>query len=738
MVMLFLSATSVHAQLTPKKYNLTTFPSNSRTISNEMEAMTTSHSKHHPEYGYLPMDAPCEDCFELIDARTENTRTYIVNESGGSHTWVQTANGPIHSMNTGGDWITIDGRLSTSTDGVYKSSHQTVPTELNTVENNTKFFVGGYNIIFNHVRMLYENEDGVITDFGEANWSMRTVGENGAYIKDAWENVDIEIVFDKGHIKTNYIIQEALPYVGGKIIFRDTIAYPSSTFTTSFDEGEESDNGYIGKFIVESNDGFYTVEWDKALITDNILFSTKADMDGHFTFGEYVFSNNSLDLVIDNDWLHDIDRVYPVVVDPLVSVTTSSAVVYKFNYLGEFCGGAEYCSNIINAVLPAHSTVTNATCTLLYKTKAGTCVDPCWMSEAAFRVWSDSCDIFSPPGSLFWSCNVNAIGTCSGVGLNIFEIVSCLTPKCSGTIPIEFRTSYCYCSNNGFCPTGSAVPCHTVASGNASIYLEGKSVETLGGASEATVDDSFCCENFLLDPAPTFGVPPYTYVWDGFGGGGSTASDTTVYSCGDGLYTYTCSVTDACGVTNTATFNLISDDCGVLAVNLTDWDGEWTGENVRLYWDVESQINNDFFTIQRSSNARDFKTIVNVSGEGTTSTPRSYVYKDEKPTLGTNYYRLLQNDFDGTIDTLGIIAVIVPKPFNAVLYPNPAKDVVTIEISPQPDMWIELQNMLGNSLSMTEVVEYRTIIETKHLDPGLYIVKIMTPQGRELLKLIKQ
>ncbi|MBK6699588.1 MAG: hypothetical protein IPG55_06740 [Saprospiraceae bacterium] len=67
-----------------KEYNFTTsLPTPVRQISANLLDQMDDKYKALPEFGLLPYDAPCKDCYEIIDKRTSNTRYYVKENSNG-------------------------------------------------------------------------------------------------------------------------------------------------------------------------------------------------------------------------------------------------------------------------------------------------------------------------------------------------------------------------------------------------------------------------------------------------------------------------------------------------------------------------------------------------------------------------------------------------------------------------------------------------------------------------------
>ena len=120
---------------------------------------------------------------------------------------------------------------------------------------------------------------------------------------------------------------------------------------------------------------------------------------------------------------------------------------------------------------------------------------------------------------------------------------------------------------------------------------------------------------------------------------------------------------------------------GILPVELTNFDAKPYEESfTRLLWNTASELDNDYFTIERSRNGIDFLPIGEVSGAGTTDVAQSYSFIDRSPFGGINYYRLKQNDFDGRFTYSPIRSIYIAKPDSTPsVYPNPATDFITFD-----------------------------------------------------------
>ena len=121
---------------------------------------------------------------------------------------------------------------------------------------------------------------------------------------------------------------------------------------------------------------------------------------------------------------------------------------------------------------------------------------------------------------------------------------------------------------------------------------------------------------------------------------------------------------------------------GALPIDLVSFTGKCENTFTELEFVVASQINNDYYTIERSVDGNDWSEIGLIEGEGNTSTQMTYKWIDVNPMNGENYYRLTQTDYDGTSETFAPIAVrCETSPVDGYsVYPNPANEILNIDV----------------------------------------------------------
>ena len=94
-----------------------------------------------------------------------------------------------------------------------------------------------------------------------------------------------------------------------------------------------------------------------------------------------------------------------------------------------------------------------------------------------------------------------------------------------------------------------------------------------------------------------------------------------------------------------------------LPIELIYFNGKVLNNANFLTWEVASQLNNDFFTVERSINGYDWVEVETLVGAGTTTEQKKYGAVDTRFDRLVNYYRLKQTDFDGEFEYSKIISI---------------------------------------------------------------------------------
>lgn len=186
---------------------------------------------------------------------------------------------------------------------------------------------------------------------------------------------------------------------------------------------------------------------------------------------------------------------------------------------------------------------------------------------------------------------------------------------------------------------------------------------------------------------------------------------------GDGFYLQT-------RVSSFSQFFIHEASGNPLPVELLSFDASSSANNkeVNLRWETASEENNDYFSLEKSMDGREWKTFAEVSGAGNSIESLSYSYTDHKPYAGTSYYRLKQTDYDGqyeysdieTVNRLGLKQGLK-------IYPNPTSGILNLVENSEGRYLIT--NLLGQ-IQKQGWVEADGMIATNDLSKGQYILQI--------------
>lgn len=155
-----------------------------------------------------------------------------------------------------------------------------------------------------------------------------------------------------------------------------------------------------------------------------------------------------------------------------------------------------------------------------------------------------------------------------------------------------------------------------------------------------------------------------------------------------------------------------------LPVELIHFDAVPTDRReILCTWTTAVEIDNAFFTVERSIDGIAFEPVGTVPGAGNSHITRHYDLLDHAPYSGTSYYRLIQMDHDDTQRTSPMVAVYLPSAALHVLaFPNPNNGHFTITCdSPDHAMPFELRDASGRLVRRWTMAEG---VKQEHVEIG--------------------
>lgn len=168
-----------------------------------------------------------------------------------------------------------------------------------------------------------------------------------------------------------------------------------------------------------------------------------------------------------------------------------------------------------------------------------------------------------------------------------------------------------------------------------------------------------------------------------------------------------------------------------LPVQLVSFESEcFDNGSILFNWTTSSEVNNDFFTIERSFDGDIWEEVSTIEGAGTSYQTNEYSYLVSLTSLSIAYYRLKQTDFDGYTD---YSAILYPNCFAPnTIYLNSEGDImVEMSTKKREEHTISIFNSIGQivctSFFISNIGFNQFKIDTSQLSTGIYYLQLESP-----------
>lgn len=168
----------------------------------------------------------------------------------------------------------------------------------------------------------------------------------------------------------------------------------------------------------------------------------------------------------------------------------------------------------------------------------------------------------------------------------------------------------------------------------------------------------------------------------------------------------------------------------VLPIELASFNVNCIDGHVLSEWSTFTEINNDYFTIERSLDGVNFKSIGTISGAGNSNNIKYYSFIDDSRLLDIAYYRIKQTDFNGNYEYFITKASNCQEKKEINIYPNPFQNEIKISFneSIKIDYKIEIKNYLGQIVGTYSALKNSEGIKINienNLTKGIYFIQIL-------------
>lgn len=163
----------------------------------------------------------------------------------------------------------------------------------------------------------------------------------------------------------------------------------------------------------------------------------------------------------------------------------------------------------------------------------------------------------------------------------------------------------------------------------------------------------------------------------------------------------------------------------VLPIELISFDGVCSDhKTIDLKWKTISEINNDYFAVERSLDAKRWIEITRINGAGNSNHIIEYSFNDNAPFKGLNYYRLKQTDKNGEFNYSPLAVVEnCNDEIEVLYYPNPAELFIIINNFSSQQTEVEVFDVLGTKISTFTCEIGENKINTAQFKNGMYFFK---------------
>jgi len=176
-------------------------------------------------------------------------------------------------------------------------------------------------------------------------------------------------------------------------------------------------------------------------------------------------------------------------------------------------------------------------------------------------------------------------------------------------------------------------------------------------------------------------------------------------------------------------------------VGLLNFKAIKNGSEVEISWQTAMEINNDYFTVEKSVTGIDFTALGVIDGSGNSQSILNYQTIDPSPYYGTSYYRLKQTDFDGKFSYSDIVTVnFNENKINAITaYPNPFDQEINLMFRSdlEKNIIVNIIDVIGNTVYSSVHTANQEITIGNDLSAGVYIISVQEHSEIKKIKIIK-
>ena len=180
-----------------------------------------------------------------------------------------------------------------------------------------------------------------------------------------------------------------------------------------------------------------------------------------------------------------------------------------------------------------------------------------------------------------------------------------------------------------------------------------------------------------------------------------------------------------------------------LPVEFLSFDAFKNNQVVDVKWETISERNSSHFIVERSSDGKNFVAIGRVEAAGNSTSNIKYIFVDNKPVQGINYYRLLQVDLSGKETLTKVVSINFDGSGTELqVFPNPSSEGIGFNvILPSSvtgsEVEIRMMDAVGRQMLYQRFKFEGGIVQLPaDFAKGFYTLIIATPKENYVRKLV--
>jgi hypothetical protein len=307
--------------------------------------------------------------------------------------------------------------------------------------------------------------------------------------------------------------------------------------------------------------------------------------------------------------------------------------------------------------------------------------------------------------------------------------------------------------NGYYRPIAISAPANTNESITATYYLADPS-QLYGTKLEDGIDHVSKCEYWAMEGTPFNSNPSISLSWNETSCGINSPQDLRVVHWENEMWTNDGNIGTTqppynpgflksktiTGFKNIRPFTFASiSSLNPLPIELISFEGQSHEGHIILTWVTASEINNDYFSLERSSNGSDFVSLGKVSGSVNSMVKKEYNYSDRNNTAGIYYYRLFQTDRDGNKKKVSELSLTIKRVGLILSNFYFEENFLNLDLSDSYDgvKKIVIFDVLGREINSLETVEKTIKIPLNHMaNETLYFIQITSGTDRIMKKVV--